>query len=479
LGIPNPVRYKWKFENMNINYFVRVSVAIGLAAILIIAIEVSAAADLQIRSLDWSKLQGGAAKDELAAMCSTVMEHSQNDMGKDWLEKVNETKRVGELLDFGYIDPKSTKGRRRAMEDCIRPMASLARTLALAIQTGQYRADKAGVHAAEIEKLLPLVIRSLAKDHKINGGIGNDTWGDTWQSAMWAGQLAQAAWIIWEELSSEDQKLVTNVLVHEANRFLKLEPPTSNKKSTRDTKGEENKWNTGCLLTASIMLRNHPNEHAWLEQAIVYFLNAVATPDDVKSKLMVDGKPLSERLVGYCITKDYAVGNHGAYPHPGYTSSSYLNSRGIFFCTLAGVKPPEAFLYNAAPIYRMFVDHHWSAPPCVSPGGTIYKKDGGIYWPVKKEKERAGRYYKWFSQDVMADTFGFDEKCSIKGAVWAKIHGQLMVDTFTGKPTFVKLEAYHKGAFFKNALNCYLMRALHVNKQLTPIRILSSDKTKE
>ena len=91
---------------MNINYFVRVSIAIGLAAFLIIAIEVSAAADLQIRSLDWSKLQGGAAKDELAAMCSTVMEHSQNDMGKDWLEKVNETKRVGELLDFGYIDPK-------------------------------------------------------------------------------------------------------------------------------------------------------------------------------------------------------------------------------------------------------------------------------------------------------------------------------------------------------------------------------------
>jgi hypothetical protein len=450
---------------------------ITLQIILLFCCSQLAAAELQIRPLDWSKLQGGTGKDELAAMCSTVMEHTQNNMGKSWLEKVNKTKRVGGILDFADIDPKSKKHRRRAIEDCIRPMTTSSRTLALAIRTGQYRADKAGADAAEIEKLLPLVIRSLAKDHKINGGIGKVTWGDSWQSAMWAGQLAQAAWVLWEDLSSEDQDLVTNVLIHEANRFLRLKPPTSNKKSTRDTKGEENKWNTGCLLTASIMLRNHPNEKAWREQAIVYFLNAVATPHDIKSKLIVDGKPLSERLVGYCITKDYAVGNHGAYPHPGYTSSSYLNSRGIFFCTLAGVKPPEAFLYNAAPIYRMFVDHKWPAPPCVSPGGTIYKKDGGIYWPVKKEKERAGRYYKWFSQDIMAATFGFDEKCSTKGAVWAKMHGQLMVDALTGKPTPVKLEAYHKGAFFKAALNCYLMRILHVNRQLltptvptTPLR---------
>jgi hypothetical protein len=292
---------------------------------------------------------------------------------------------------------------------------------------------------------------------------------------MWAGQLAQVAWIIWDQLSVEDHKLVTNVLVHEADRFLNVKPPVSNAKSVEDTKGEENVWNSSCLLIAATMLRNHPHEEAWREQAIVYLLNAVATPHDVQSDRVVDGKPLSERLVGYCITEDYAVGNHKVYPHPGYTSASYLDSRGILFCTLAGVQPPEASLYNAAPIYRMFVDHQWSAPPCTAPGGTIYKADGGIYWPVEKETERAGRYYIWFEQDIMAATLGFDGACSTKAAHWAKLHGQLMVDALTGKPTPVKLESYHKGAFFRTSLTSYLIRLLHLNKQLAPVRALSAD----
>ncbi len=430
----------------------------------------ASASAYDVRPLDWSKLEGGADGDELATICDSVMEHTQDDMGKEWLDKVEKTRRVGDLLDFGYIEDNQKKRKRRAMEDTIRPMATSSRTLALAIRTGQYRADKAGAEAAEIETLLPLVIRSLAMDHEVNGGIGKDHWGDSWQSAMWAGQLAQVAWIVWDRLEPDDRKLVVNVLIHEADRFLDVAPPVSNKKSVEDTKGEENVWNCSCLLTAATMLRSHPHEAAWREKAIVYFLNAVATPHDVDSATVVDGKPLSERVVGYCITKDYAVGNHKAYPHPGYTASSYLGSRHILFCTLAGVQPPEALLYNAAPIYRMFVDHQWKTPPCVAPGGTIYKADGGIYWPVEKERERAGRYYKWFKQDVMAATFGFDEGCSTKAADWAKLHGQIMVDAFSGKPTLAEMESYHKDAFFKNALTCYLIRRLHVNRQLAPVR---------
>ncbi|MDP6357646.1 MAG: hypothetical protein QF473_21190 [Planctomycetota bacterium] len=429
----------------------------------------------EIRPLNWSKLGDGEVDDELAVMCATVMKHTQDGIGKEWLGKVRGTRRVGELLDFGLIDSRS-KRRRRAMEDAIRPMATTTRTLALAIRAGKYRADKAGADIAEIEKLFPLVIRSLAMDHKVNGGIGKDHWGDSWQSAMWAAQLAQAAWVVWDLLERDDREPVVKLLVHEADRFLDVPPPVSNRKSVEDTKGEENVWNTQCLLTAAIMLRNHPHEAAWREQAIVYFLNAVATPHDVGSSTVVDGKPLSERLVGYCITKDYAVGNHRAYPHPGYTASSYLGTREVFFCALADVQPPEALLYNAAPIYRMFVDHEWKTPPCVAPGGTIYRTDGSIYWPVVKEKERAGRYYKWFKQDVMADTFGFDKGCSTRAAHWAKLHGRYMVDALTGKPTPVRLESYHKGAFFKNALMCYLIRRLHHSKQLPSVRTLSDER---
>jgi hypothetical protein len=419
----------------------------------------------EVRPLDWSKLEGGAGDDALAITCATVLEHTQNDMGKDWLDKIAATKQVDGLLDFARIEGKPTKGRRRAIEDCIRPVTTACRTLALAIRSGVYQEAEAGASIAQIEEQLPLVLRSLAKDHVVHGGIGKDTWGDSWQSAMWASQLAHAAWIVWDQLTSEDQQLITAVLTHEANRYLNVPPPTSDEKSKEDTKGEENAWNAGCLFTAATMLGGHPNEAAWREQAIVYTLNAVATPHDLNSERIVDGKPVSERLVGYCITEDYAVGNHGAYPHPGYTASSYLDTRTILFCSLAGVKPPQACFYNAAPIYRMFVDHVWPSPPCVSPGGTIYKADGGIYWPVEKEKERAGRYYKWLKQDIMAATYGFDADCSTKADYWAKRHGQYIVDALTGKQTPIQLESYHKGAFFKNALTAYLIRVLHVNEK--------------
>ncbi len=428
----------------------------------------------QVRPLDWSKLDGSANDDELATLCATVLAHTQKDFGKDWLDKVNAPPLVDSLIDFARIDGSLKKNRRRAIEDCIRPVTTSCRTIALAIRSGIYDEAEAGATITEIESLLPLVLRSVAKDHLIHGGIGQDTWGDSWQSAMWAGQLAHAAWIFWDQLNTEDQKLVTDVLIHEANRFLDVPPPTSDRNSRGDTKGEENAWNAGCLFAAATMLNGHPNEAAWREQAIVYSLNAVATPHDLNSDVVVDGKAVSDRLHGYCITEDYAVGNHGAYPPPGYTAASYLDPRVILFCTLAGVDPPEAILYNAAPIYRMFVDHHWAAPPYRKPGGTVYRRGGDIYWPIEKEKERAGRYYIWLKQDILAATFGFDTDCSTKADHWAKLHGQYIVDAVTGKDTPIPLEAYHQGAFFKNALTAYLLRVLHSQGHLAAIPSLSA-----
>ena len=130
----------------------------------------------KIRLLDWSMLGDGPGTDELAAVCTSVMAHSQDGMGKAWLDRIAKTKRVDGLLDFGHI------------EKHIRPAAHSSRTLALALRLGQYRADKAGAKASEIEMLLPLVVRSLANDHKVNGGLGDKAWGDQWQSAMWAAQ---------------------------------------------------------------------------------------------------------------------------------------------------------------------------------------------------------------------------------------------------------------------------------------------------
>ena len=432
-------------------------------------------ANIQIRPLDWSKLQPEPSNDKLLTICSKIVSYSQNGIGREFLQSIHKTKRVNELFDFGSIDPKTKKSRQGAMEDCIRPMTSTSRTLALALRTGQYQQISAGAKKDEIEKILPIVIHSLAKDHITNGGIGKDKWGNAWQSAMWAGHLGQAAWFIWDKLSPKQRQLVVNVLVHESDRFLWRDPPVSNKKSKINTRAEENLWDSTCLMVASTMLKDHPHEKLWREQAIVYHLNAVATPQDVNSQKIVDGKPLSKRLHGYCITKDYAVGNHGAYPHPGYTASSFLNHWAVFYSSLAGVKLPESLFYNSEQIYKMFVDHKWASPPYESPGGTIYQENGGIYWPTRKEKERAGRYYKWFSQDILATTIGFDRTCSIKGDVWAKKHGQIIIENLSGKSSQVKLNAYGKGNFFQKSLVSYLIRNLYLNDELATVSFFTSE----
>ena len=67
----------------------------------------------------------------------------------------------------------------------------------------------------------------------------------------------------------------------------------------------------------------------------------------------------------------------------------------------------------------------------------------------------------------MAATYGLDTSCSTKADEWATRHGQYIVDALTGKPTPIPLEAYHKGAFFKNALTAYLIRVLYAQGNLS------------
>ena len=77
----------------------------------------------------------------------------------------------------------------------------------------------------------------------------------------------------------------------------------------------------------------------------------------------------------------------------------------------------------------------------------------------------------------MAATYGLDANCSTKADEWARRHGQYIIDALTGKPTPIPLEAYHKGAFFKNALTAYLIRVLQANGNLAAPPSLSASHT--
>jgi hypothetical protein len=405
----------------------------------------------EVKPIDWARAQGDVSNDPIARRCADIARFCCKGLAKPWRDACATKKRVGDFVDFG------------SSEGDIRGAASTACNFAAALRLGLYDGQAAGVPREAMAASVVLAVRSLARDHAINGGL-DKPWGDSWQTAMWAAKVAETAWLIWEEIPEEDRARIARMLEHEADRFLNAPPPASNKGSTKDTKGEENAWNAGCLEIAALMMPAHPNAARWRDKGIDYRMTAAAAPGDVNSAVMIDGKKASERISGYCLTEDYAAGNHGIYPHPDYTAHSYVGGlRMLAYYSLAGVRPPRGNLFNADKIYRMFVDHAWPFPPYAEPGGPFYRRDGTIYWPAKGESDRAGRYYIWFSQDLLIDALRLDRGCSVPAATWADLHSKRILDAMDGATGKIKLPGYSPHSYLSVALNGYLVRLLVLN----------------
>lgn len=425
----------------------RMRIIVLFGATLLVGQMLSAA---EVRPIDWSLLKGDASNDLLARRSADIARFCCKWYAKPWLDECAAKKRDGDFIDFG-----NGKG-----DKAIRTPANVARCFALALRLGLYDDEAAGVPQGAMKTGIVLAVRSLAKDHTVNGGLG-EPWGGAWQSAMWANFVAQAAWWIWDDLPEEDRARVTRMLEFEADRFLKQRPPASNAGSTRDTKGEENAWNAGCIDTAALMQPTHPNAARWRDKAIDYRMTAAATPGDVNDSAMVDGKKVSERISGYCLTADYAAGNHGLYPHPSYTASAYMGGMTTLLnYSLAGVRPPRGNIFNADKIYRMFTDHAWPSPPNAKPGGTIYRRNGTIYWPAKGEGNRAKYYSMWFIQDVLIDALKLDRDCSVPAATWAELHSQRILDAMDTARGKINLPGHEPIVYLNAALTGYLTRLL-------------------
>ena len=54
-------------------------------------------ANIQIRPLDWSKLQPEPSNDKLLTICSKIVSYSQNGIGREFLQSIHKTKRVNRV----------------------------------------------------------------------------------------------------------------------------------------------------------------------------------------------------------------------------------------------------------------------------------------------------------------------------------------------------------------------------------------------
>lgn len=323
----------------------------------------------------------------------------------------------GQYLDFGGNT-----------EHFIRPISHAAFTLAVCMKLEVYDGKITGVSKGEAMDVLCRLIRSVAYRHKANSD--EKGWGDQWQSALWASQVAEAAWMIWDKLSDDDRELVCRMMTHEADRFLNYEIPYYRDKAGNiifkgDTKAEENAWNSNILTIATAMMPKAKNYDRWMKKNIELQLSAYATPDDIHRDTVVDGVKLSDFLQGSNVNPDGTVINHSII-HPDYMVAFMHNATNSWVYNLARRKPLQSSVYNGALIYHTLTERLFN-------GKTIYQKTGDghasplMYYPEGNDWG-TGRQENYWLMDMMAHIFGWDTDLSVKAMDWAKARNQRMLE---------------------------------------------------
>ena len=201
-------------------------------------------------------------------------------------------------------------------EQGMRSMGNVVFTLSLLASDPLYDPSVSGISQAQVLTRARQVLNYMTRSH-VTGDIvaGNGKkWGSQWQSSWWAGKMALGAQLIWDKLDATEKTRVENVVAHEANRHLKRRAPSG---EVRDTKAEENAWDTEVLAAAVGMFPGNPNAAAWRAKLVEFDLNSISTPADHLSDKVVDGKPLKDQVYTTNVRDDFTIENHGAY-HFGY-----------------------------------------------------------------------------------------------------------------------------------------------------------------
>ena len=223
--------------------------------------------------------------------------------------------------------------------------------------------------------------------------------------------------MLWDYLDEKDKENVINMIEYEANRFLDVKPPAADKNYTKNTRAEEDGWDASGIQAACGMLPGNVNYNKWLEKSIEYRATALASPDDINSNKILDGKPISSLVTGYNIDRSGAVGNHQVYPHPDYMAAPLRHTiEGALYFALGKQKIPEANMFNCDLVYQNFVNHKWNNESC------IYRADGTIYWPIDKEADRRFEFITYALDDAGASIFGYDDLVKVKAPKWEDLH---------------------------------------------------------
>ncbi|MFI3322139.1 MAG: hypothetical protein R3Y50_06400 [Rikenellaceae bacterium] len=355
----------------------------------------------------------------------------------------NELKQFN-LDNSDYLD---FKGK---LEKDIRPTSHHIFALALTLKLNIYDSSVTNVSSDKAFQILERLISSVSYRHKANNPKQNEAWGKHWQSALWAAQIAQGAWLVWDRLSATDRDMVAKMVEFEADRFITIPAPyymdkDGNVISKGNTRAEENAWNSGVITMAILMLPNHINVDKWRERNIEYQASAYCTPEDLVSDKMVDGVALNQILKGSNAYSNGTVVNHDIL-HPDYMTAIMLNFTNLIYHKLAEVEPLESSTYNCDLVYRALTVEEYG-------GKTMYqptekgKASSQIYFPEGNDwgGERQANY--WL-MDIFADIYKWGKKGEVKPKDWALERSKEMMRMISRDTTGQYYQSQKEDKFF-------------------------------
>lgn len=150
---------------------------------------------------------------------------------------------------------------------------------------------------------------SVTIDGKKWGGKGNP-----WQANAWAASMGFVAAMHEKELDPKVIEGCKRVVAAEADYRSEIPPATGYKRNTRS---EENAWQSNILSLAPSWMPDHPRAKQWIEAAKLYMANSYTVPADSSG-------PLKKWIMTQTLYPTYTLENHGFF-HPSYQISGGMS----------------------------------------------------------------------------------------------------------------------------------------------------------
>ncbi|WP_194897703.1 cell wall-binding repeat-containing protein [Catenulispora pinisilvae] len=307
-----------------------------------------------------SAFSGGAPTDQVSQQLAQTLRNSSRYLATTWYNQTY----GNSLASDGYLNLDIPGA---VPEQTFRLPGMAALSIATSVKLGTWDAAASGISADEAANRAATMVRALAHRYYANNSLaGVSTWGQSWQSPLWAFYTGQAAWLVWDKLSPSERDDVARMLADEANRLTTGNDVylTSGQGSEQlyqynkagtdvtpgDTKAEEDNYDAQLLGLAVAMMPNHPNAAVWQRRNEDLLIADTATQADLSNPAVVNGRQLNTWLQGWNVQPDGTVQNHNIL-HPVYMTALDQSLQQVGTFALAGRCAPQAVTDNVGLVY--------------------------------------------------------------------------------------------------------------------------------